>query len=288
MLTPSEKLDAIKEIASRLSREGWNLIDLTLREFSLPTAEAWDGDVESYILGMISDVPDETLVELAAHLGYDVAHERPVVEPDFWETGQFRLFASHLAEDKDRATKLQSELKRYNISTFVAHKDISPTREWQEQIELALSTAEALVALLTPGFHESPWTDQEVGFVMGRGLLTVAIRLGEEPYGFIGRLQAFEGRSKSEEELAAEIFQAFLKNKQTRKAMTLSLLDRFERSLNFASAKSNMSLLECIDYWEPRFEERIRKAVDSNYEISNAFGVPERAERLIRRWTKEK
>jgi hypothetical protein len=33
--------------------------------------------------------------------------------------------------------------------------DIEPTRKWQDEIELALSTADALVAMLTPGFHES-------------------------------------------------------------------------------------------------------------------------------------
>ena len=286
MLTPSERIDTIQEIASRLSKEDWPLIDLTLRQFSLPWTEEWQGDERAYIFNMLDDAPNETLVDLAAHLGYDNAHERPGVEPDFWKVGHFRLFASHLAEDKDYATQLQLELSRFYISTFVAHKDINPTREWQEEIELALSTADALVALLTPGFHASLWTDQEVGFAMGRGLLAVAISLGEEPYGFIARLQAFQGIGKTVEELAREMFQAFLRNKQTKRRLTLAFLNRFENSHSFDNAKENMSLLEGIDYWELHFEERIRKAVDSNYQLRKAWGVPERAESLIRKWTK--
>lgn len=285
MLTPSEGINAIQEIASRLSKEEWPLIDLTLKQFSLPWSNEWSGDRSSYIIEMVSDADNETLSQLSAHLGYDIAYERSVVEPDFWEAGHFRLFACHLAEEKDYATELQLELNSFHISTFVAHKDITPTREWQEEIELALNTADALVALLTPGFHESFWTDQEVGFAMGRGVLAVAIRLGEEPYGFISRLQAFQGEGKTEKELARDIFQAFLKNKQTRRRIAHALLSRFEDSDSFANAKDNMSLLEGIDYWESQFEERIRKAEESNSQIKEAFGVPGRTRSLIKKWT---
>src|SRR5262245_39848414 len=61
----------------------------------------------------------------------------------------------------------------------------------------ALRSAEALVALITTGFNGSKWTDQEVGFVMGRGKLVVSVRLDNTaPYGFIGRGQAINGRAR--------------------------------------------------------------------------------------------
>ena len=205
-------------------------------------------------------------------------------EPELWEPGFFRVFASHLAKDKDYATELQSRLANFNISTFVAHKDITPTREWQDEIELALSTADALVALLTPGFHESLWTDQEVGFVMGRGLLAVAVRLGEEPYGFMGRLQAFQGQGKRTMDLAREMCEAFIRNKQTKKSMTHALLNRFEESYTFDEAKRTIELLEMADYWEPEFEERIKKALEENSQVSHSWGVPDHARRLIEKW----
>jgi len=51
----------------------------------------------------------------------------------------------------------------------------------------ALATCEALIAWLTPDFHESLWTDQEVGFCVGRSVLIIPIRVGLNPYGFIGK-----------------------------------------------------------------------------------------------------
>jgi len=117
MLTPPERITAIQEISSRLSKEDWPLIDLTLKQFSLPWSEQWSEDKKNYIVEMVSDGPGETLAQLAAHLGYDIAYERSVVEPDFWEPGHFRLFAGHLAEEKDYATKLQSELNDFHKRT---------------------------------------------------------------------------------------------------------------------------------------------------------------------------
>ena len=190
---------------------------------------------------------------------------------------------AHLAEQKEYATKLQSELHDYQISTFVAHVDIAPTREWQDEIELALNTADALVALLTPGFHQSNWTDQEIGFAMGRGILSVAVKLGQEPYGFISKLQAFQGEGKDEKKLAAEMFEAFLINKLSQRRMSLALLSKFENSFSFVEAKKNICLLERMDYWDPLFADRIREAVQSNDQIKRSFGVPEQAESLIRK-----
>jgi len=52
---------------------------------------------------------------------------------------------------------------------------------------------EGFVALLTEKFHDSDWTDQEVGFALARRVPIVAVRLGKGPYGFIGKFQALSG-----------------------------------------------------------------------------------------------
>ena len=134
---------------------------------------------------------------------------QPNVQAAFSSPDHFGLFLSHLATYKKFASELQQVLEQYGIVAFVAHKDIDPTAEWQNEIELALSTCDALVALLHPGFHESKWTDQEIGFVMGRPMPVFSIFLGETPYGFIGKTQAFNGAGKTPIALAREIFDAF-------------------------------------------------------------------------------
>ena len=49
---------------------------------------------------------------------------------------------------------------------------------------------DGFVALMTEDFHDSNWTDQEVGYAVARGVPIIAVRLGKDPYGFIGKFQA--------------------------------------------------------------------------------------------------
>jgi hypothetical protein len=135
-----------------------------------------------------------------------------------------------LATHKVFAAELQTYLLGYGISSFVAHNDIEPTSEWQNEIESALATCDSLVALLHEEFHKSNWTDQEIGFAMGRGVPVCSVRLGQTPYGFIGRFQAFNGHGKSAEYLAKELFESYLKNKQTERKMTEAIVTMFEDS----------------------------------------------------------
>ena len=106
------------------------------------------------------------------------------------DEGYFRLFLSHISKYKAEAAKLKDDLRLFGVSCFVAHKDIEPLKEWQDEIELALASMDALAALLTPGFHESRWTDQEVGFAYARQVQIIPLRLGLDPYGFLGKFQA--------------------------------------------------------------------------------------------------
>ena len=169
-LTPSQRVTLLREISTRLSAENWSLIDATLKQFSLPWTDSWNGTLDAYVLRMTEDAPDQALIDLAQHVVFQFEQATPLrVDPQFWRKGMLRLFISHLATYKVFAADLQAELLSYGISSFVAHSDIEPTSEWQTQIETALASCEALVALLHEKFHESKWADQEIGFAMGRG-----------------------------------------------------------------------------------------------------------------------
>jgi nucleoside 2-deoxyribosyltransferase len=276
LLTPSQRVTSIKEISNRLSGESWALVDLTLKQFNLPITNSWSGDTSSYVMKMIENAPDTNIIELSQHLGFDL---------NFWDDGMFRLFISHLAANKKTAATLQDALRNFGISSFVAHNDIMPTTEWEDQIELALSTCDALIALLHDKFHESNWTDQEIGFAMGRGVPVCSVYFGLTPYGFIGRFQAFKANSKSYDALAKEIFDAFRKNKQTQSRMSGILVAQFEESKTFVQAKDRIGYLEGLEVWEPAFSKRILAAIDNNTQIRGSFGVPARVEKLTKKWS---
>jgi len=236
---------------------------------------------------MVHEASDETLIDLAEHVGFSFERAAvPAIDPPFWQKGMFRLFVSHLAKYRAFAAELQTALLDFGISCFVAHNDIEPTEDWQTQIQLALATCDSLIALLHPGFHISNWTDQEIGFAMGRGVPTFAVQFGQTPYGFIGRFQAFNGATKPATLLARELFDAYRKNKQTQRRMSDVMVGLFEKSDSFAQARVRVGYLEQLDSWDQAFSTRIRAAVNDNSQVSGSWGVPQRVELLIQKWAK--
>ena len=215
-LTRSERAHLIPEIADRLSDNSWAIIDMTLRQFSFPTVPNWLRGKDAYVIEMVEDGDDESLLELGSHLGCELdlsLSSDPV--PSFWGYGHFRLFISHLWEHRLFAGHIEDELRDFAISSFIAHQDIEPTQVWQDEIESALATCDAMLALLHPDFHSSNWTDQEIGYGMGRQLLIVAVDLGTTPYGFIGKFQAMTGIGENPERLAQCLFEILREHPQT-------------------------------------------------------------------------
>lgn len=284
-LSASKRISLLKEISNSLQVEEWPLIDVTLTQFNLPTSETWTDDKYAYVLAMCKSASDSVLIELGQHVGFLIEEATRVgIDAPFWQSRMFRLFISHLSTKKIFAAELQEALLNYGISGFVAHNDIEPTLEWQRQIETALSTSDSLVALLHPAFHKSNWTDQEIGFAMGRGLPVFAIRFGQDPYGFIGRFQGFAGEGKTADALARELFDSYRKNKQSQKRMGEALMNLFEDSGSFASAKARIGYLEELEVWDSSFIPRLEAVPDANSQVAGSWGIPERVEKLAKKW----
>jgi nucleoside 2-deoxyribosyltransferase len=286
-ISASQRATLVKEIAKRLAAEEWPFIDATLNAFSLPTNDVWEGSITAYVLNSLRDAPENSLLELATHVGFSPDIKPIRIDPPFWRAGMFRLFITHLAAHKLVAASLQTSLHEFGISSFVAHNDIEPSKEWQNEIETALSTCEALIALLHPEFHKSNWTDQEIGYAMGRGVPVYAVRFGQDPYGFIGRFQAFNGANKSEAAIANEVFETLRKGKQTQYRIAEALVYLFGESPSYKDSKKNVRHLEELSVWQPSFTTQLRSALKFNNQVADSFGVPERIEALISKWTKK-
>ena len=108
-----------------------------------------------------------------------------------WGESGFRVFLSHRSDVKKEVGELKGELEVFGVRCFVAHQDIHPTRDWQDDILRALGSMDCLVAVISEGFHGSEWTDQEIGYAIARGVPIIALKLGgDDPRGFISRFQA--------------------------------------------------------------------------------------------------
>ncbi len=130
---------------------------------------------------------------------------------DLWKPADApRLFMSHLASCKRDVHDLSNMLTQFGFACFVAHDAIEPSREWRAEIERALNSCDILVAYVTPKFSESKWTDQEIGWALGRGLAAIPVSVGgETPRGFIGSYQAVKRtETMSDTELSLRVLRA--------------------------------------------------------------------------------
>jgi len=206
----SERLEVIDRIGRELqSRFSFSEIDIYLGAFGIsPPAGGSPNSKWVYTKQALASVDLTTLAKILDDLdmGALAATRTLITPPANWEgETDFRLFISHLAKDKDKATRLKSCLAAHGISGFVAHEDIHPTLEWQVEIERGLFSMDAMVAVHTPGFSASMWTQQEVGFALGRGIKVISLKMGEDPTGFISKRQALPRLNRKAEDVAAEI-----------------------------------------------------------------------------------
>jgi hypothetical protein len=182
-----------------------------------------------------------------------------------WGDEGYRVFLSHKNEDKKEAVVLKEKLKLFGISGFVAHQDIEPTQEWQDEIENALFSMDAFVALMTEGFHDSDWTDQEVGVAFARGIPIISIKLGKDPYGFIGKFQAL---SCSWDTAAKEIVKILIKQDR----MINAYVKAVQNCENYDNGVILSGILPFIDKLSNPQANDLMSAFNKNSQVHDCFG----------------
>lgn len=130
---------------------------------------------------------------------------------------------SHLARNRAKVGSLKVALEGWGISSFIAHQDIEPSKQWQTEIEAGLASMDVLVALIEPGFRESAWTDQEVGYALGRGIDVVPLLVGQDPHGFIAKIQGIPIKGKLAPEVAEELALVLFRKPRLRAQLLLGL-----------------------------------------------------------------
>jgi hypothetical protein len=177
---------------------------------------------------------------------------------DFWKSGFLRLFVSHLSSNKSRMSVLKAGLATWGISAFIAHEDIEASREWRDEVEAGLETMEALAAVVEPGFKESDWCVQEVGYALGRKVDIIPLRAGLDPFGFFGKYQGIQIKGRLPEQVACDIAQVLLKKPQHREKVLQSMSIAFS-TLDSEKKVENISTL---DGWSILTEAQLRTVME--------------------------
>lgn len=304
-------VELAEHTGSPLEREVLKSAEAKLEE---PEYDNWDGGTYYYTLKLIVPVPtfarlgdrvndlEKDLVSRIGQVHRGIDRHRitaVVIQPGqvsagtrksvtgstdvgpltFWTPGHFRLFLSHVSTSKQRAAALRQALTKFHISAFVAHETIDPGELWQREIEKALRSMDSLAAILTPDFHSSRWTDQEIGWALGRGVYVLPIRKSMDPYGFIGEVQGIQGEGKSVPNVAEDVFQALARHPKTRDRMQEVLVTVFEGSAAGHEAVTNFKLIERAGKLSTPLLRRIEAAADSNRHIA---AISVRVKRMAR------
>lgn len=199
-----------------------------------------------------------------------------------WSKDGFRLFISHVSKHKKRVGELKDALAAYGVQGFVAHEDIQPTQDWQSEIETALNTMHGMAAIVTPEFKDSEWTDQEVGYALGRGIKLIAVKAGCLPHGLLARQQAMAGDIDNIPLMARGIVTILVKDNATQSRMRDALAEALVSSSCWADSKLIVDQLETIGSITAANAESIRLALKENSQVSKAYGLPGRLQALLK------
>lgn len=176
--------------------------------------------------------------------------QRPPINPDslsIWVPNQIRLFISHRDNHKSTAKELARKLSGYGISAFVAHDSIEPMTTWQQEILKGLETMEIMVAFVTDDFHDSTWTNQEVGYALGRNIPVVSLKLeNADPSGFIGSFQALKGRLDAIPSVVQDIYNILAEKLGNKKRLQSALVSTFVESSDYNEAKERFDRLKTV------------------------------------------
>ena len=135
---------------------------------------------------------------------------------DIWEDSPaIRVFISHRDMIKAAAHKLAESLKPFGMSCFVAHDSIEASSQWVNEIMRAMNSMEVFLAMVSANFHDSSFTNQEVGYALARqnDVCIVPILLEEVALeGFLQDIQGIKGAPWIDEGVLNKLVRTIEKN----------------------------------------------------------------------------
>ena len=232
-------------------------------DYSYCTAEVLNS-IFSKDVSLVSEVIDYFDIDLWYQQKSPAKHHKlfnssQTKSADFWVDGYLKMFISHLSSNKGRASTMKSHLAQWGISAFVAHEDIQATRQWRDEVEAGLDTMDVMVAVVEPGFKESDWCVQEVGYALGKKIDIIPLRAGLDPFGFFGKFQGIQIKGKHPRQVADELAQTLLKKPQHRERLLLSIAKAFA-SLH---TLQKMRLIPLLDSWSVVSDAQLKTVLEN-------------------------
>jgi hypothetical protein len=260
------------------SDRSWDFqrINLFLTEYGCAPLGGY-GNEDFTFADSIADLSDTDLLELfSVVVGVEPEDARRQIESTdspIWKSGYVRVFLSHSAHHKRFVGEVADELAVSGIHAFVAHDTMEVEQPWQEQIESALRSMQAFVAILHPETSASAWCQQEIGWALGRGTPHYVLRAPTDPAGFIGRTQWPQAQKDSAKQMAHRILEWVSRSPEFSDQIIDGLLTALAEADNYIDAGATARRIATIDTLTDEHWTRLAEIYHSNDQVARAVLV---------------
>lgn len=196
-------------------------------------------------------------------------------ETDIILIDSLRIFLSYNTKDKKEVGKIKNHLSYFGFEVFLAHEDITPTAQWQDEIKKNLKKCDIFIPVLTSNFMDSEWTNQEIGFAIALDKFIIPLQCEILPPGFLGTTQSLRRniRKGSCENIAEEIVSLVKNNDTFGKQIKATVINNLENSSTFEKAKDASKLLKEFDSFSKKEINRIADITINTRCVRDSFGA---------------
>jgi hypothetical protein len=193
-------------------------------------------------------------------------------------------FLSYNSKDRLLARHIKERLEYFGVSVFLAHSDIEGGDRWERAIIDKIRSCDVVLALLTPKFRRSKWTDHEAGMGIGASRHIIPLSVdGVKPYGFIARYQALQLNSGELAKSCKEVILTMKRKSKLREKVQDSFIESFVKSGSFIEANEKSELLEELGPYSGKQVNRILRGYFDNSQIHRAATASSRVRAFLRR-----
>lgn len=270
-----------EEVMSRLPFADQQPIAQRLRDDLQACAASVENEHFANVVIELADDIDPTFQRAIA---LSKAQPIPPESASFWQEGHLRLFISHRDTHKAAARAFANALRTFGVSAFVAHDTIEPMSSWQREIEKGLATMEIMLAFVTDDFHESIWTNQEIGYALGKGIPIVSVKLGKhDPAGFIGEKQAIRSDINKPDEMARSVLRILVDNLGQKERLRDMIVASFASSRDWSESRDRFNIMQSfVQTITTEQFERIQESFRRNSALHGSYYLTNQNRRLHR------
>lgn len=197
---------------------------------------------------------------------------------------KIKIFLSYSTDNKEGVGRIKTWLTNFGFEAFLAHEDITPSLEWQNEIIVNLDTCHIFIPIITDEFLKSSWTDQEAGIAFIKKKKIVPVSIGHKPYGFLGIYQGLPMDLKYVENGCIGIVKAIKTDQRYAQIVLDLVISSLSNSRSFASSEWKTSIIAEFDsFTKEQFDMVLKSAIDNN-QVSIAFGSRIDLKNLIKKY----